>query len=230
MSECHDFSYQHYADIVRQARKTGYELGAFRDYDPQKRSIILRHDIDFSPDHALRLAALERTLGVQSTYFVLLHSEFYNAFSEATRRRLVAILELGHEIGLHYDPRFPDVRAEADLLSEYLQSPVSMIARHKPTSAGIDIDRENGLKNAYAKEFTSEIKYLSDSSQHWREGCLCGNLGKYERMQVLMHGEWWNEKTEDSFAIVQSMAELRQKEIGRHGAVEIASLRARLGV
>ena len=44
----------------------------------------------------------------------------------------------------------------------------------------------------YSKEFFVERKYLSDSGQFWREGCLCQNLNKYERLQVLIHPMWWS--------------------------------------
>ena len=46
------------------------------------RVVILRHDIDYSLDKAVALAELERELGVSSTYFVLLTSEFYNLLSK----------------------------------------------------------------------------------------------------------------------------------------------------
>ena len=46
--------------------------------------------------------------------------------------------------------------------------------------------------DAYSKEFFGERKYLSDSGQFWREDCLCQNLNKYERLQVLIHPMWWS--------------------------------------
>ena len=40
--------------------------------------MISRHDIDYSIEKAVELAALEAEENVKSTYFVLLSSEFYN--------------------------------------------------------------------------------------------------------------------------------------------------------
>jgi hypothetical protein len=44
---------------------------------------------------------------------------------------------------------------------------------------------------SYSNEFTKEMKYLSDSSGIWREGCCCKHLGNHDRFQILTHPEWW---------------------------------------
>ncbi len=51
-------------------------------YSSGKRYLILRHDVDFSVDRALELAKIENNYGISSTYFFLLHSDFYNIFEK----------------------------------------------------------------------------------------------------------------------------------------------------
>lgn len=228
LTSCNQFTYSHYADLLEQAKEQGYAIGPFRDHErllKEKRCIILRHDVDFSLSHALKMAALEHSHGVQSTYFILLHSPSYNPLTEDTKNTVKAILELGHELGLHYDPRFQLVTQEAELLSQYFDTKVTAIARHNPFGVKIDVDIPAGFVNAYSKEFFKEIKYVSDSSQHWREGCLCGNLGRYDKIQVLIHPEWWSATTIAPDQILADIGKLRTLEIERRNGLDVANLR-----
>lgn len=229
MTLCNQFTYNHYTELLELAKQQGYQIGPFRDHakllEKGKKSIILRHDVDFSLSHALKMAALEHSFGVQSTYFILLHSPSYNPLTEDTRNTVKAILELGHELGLHYDPRFQLVSQEAELLSQYFDTKVTAIARHNPFGVKIDVDMPAGFVNAYSKEFFKDIKYLSDSSQHWREGCLCGNLGKHEKMQVLVHPEWWASKTTPPDQTLLDIGDLRRLELERRNGLDVANLR-----
>ena len=45
-------------------------------------NLLLRHDIDFSPKNAVRMAELEHEYGARSTYTVLLSGHYYNAFEK----------------------------------------------------------------------------------------------------------------------------------------------------
>ena len=67
-----------------------------------QRKCILRHDIDYSLDNALKMAQLENQLGIQTTYYVLLDSSWYNLLSNNESNKLRQILELDHKIGLHF--------------------------------------------------------------------------------------------------------------------------------
>ena len=51
----------------------------FNEKIKNKFNIILRHDIDFDVDYALKMAKMENKLNIKSTYFFfLLKSNFYN--------------------------------------------------------------------------------------------------------------------------------------------------------
>src|SRR4029077_6277419 len=57
--------------------------------------LLLRHDVDQHPASALRMAAIERELGVLSTW--------YFRWRTANPRVIEAIAAEGHAVGLHYE-------------------------------------------------------------------------------------------------------------------------------
>lgn len=202
VTNCADRSYDHYIDTVKKAKAEGYLLGGFGVLDQLKaadKAILLRHDIDFSPTHALGLAGIERAYGVSSTFFVSLHRPHYAPLTKEMRQTIHALIELGHEIGLHYEPEFDHLEGEIAMLERYMGCKIVAIAKHNPFGSHIDLDKQSKPKNvvdAYG-DHVKEFKYISDSSGIWREGCWCGWLGQKDKIQVLTHPEWWNIDTVD---------------------------------
>lgn len=72
-----------------------YRIQNYHDPENMGKYVILRHDIDYSLDSALALARVEQKLGVSSTYFVLLTSDFYNPASKGSLEKLRAIQSMG---------------------------------------------------------------------------------------------------------------------------------------
>jgi len=62
-----------------------------------KQIVILRHDVDRNPENSLKVAKLEETIGIKSTYFFRVVPESYNL------NIMNKIADLGHEIGYHYE-------------------------------------------------------------------------------------------------------------------------------
>ena len=126
--EC-NFSFGHYFDVLEKA-KSNYDIvtvNEFTKLNNKKQCIILRHDVDVSLDHALKMAKYEDDKGFHSTYFILLHSKYYNALSEYSMTIIQSLSELGHEIGLHYDSKFlsnsnhkyvEQIKREVEILSD----------------------------------------------------------------------------------------------------------------
>jgi hypothetical protein len=204
------FSFQHYCEIVAEAVGLGYRFVRFCDLEAGQangRVLLMRHDIDFLPQNALRFAQIEAGFGVRATYFVRLHAQQYNPFNLQTYRILKTIRDHGHEIGLHYEPEFAGlvgedplemVRREKQILEQMLEIEVVSAAAHNPSQSGRVIAAEDlqvlGIRNeVYAPRFTAEMKYISDSGARWREGCVCKFLGRADQLQVLTHPIWWYE-------------------------------------
>lgn len=201
-----DFTRSNYRRLLKIA-KDRYKFQGYLD-DHQSACVIWRHDIDISPHAARRFARIETEEGIQATYFVLLHSEFYNALEREVVDCIREIRSLGHAIGLHFDPDFYDVKREAELethlefertIAERLfETSISIFSFHKTTEFSMSCTAHSyaGLVNAYSNRFQEEFAYCSDSNGYWRFKRLEDVLsGPFEpRLQVLTHAELWQDE------------------------------------
>jgi hypothetical protein len=191
-----------YRELLRLAKRR-LAFCSFRDYrDAPAGTVLWRHDLDFSVHRALAVARIEAEEGVRATHFVLLHSAFYNALEAEVAERVREIVSLGHELGLHFDPRFHEGRdlddalaRERALLEDLFETEVRAFSLHNPDVAGWSDGRDEiaGMVNAYGSYLKQHYAYASDSNGYWRFAPLDDVLehGDHERLQVLTHPEWW---------------------------------------
>lgn len=190
--------------------------------------LILRHDVDFSPELALPMAEIESELGVRCTYFVALHLH-YNPHNPLHARALRRIGALGHEIGLHYDSAVYDVAGSPEerlailqqhvmVLQDICQAPISSIARHNPSIATGEDPFARGVPflNAYDPLLFQDTVYLSDSCRAWRDGGLhaCWATPAPARIYLLIHPEVWSDQ--DRSARLDYLATLRERVLQEH--------------
>jgi len=200
------FTYDAYREMIALLREAGYVFRNYHDGQKISRCVILRHDIDTCLAQAVKLAEVEAELGVCSTWFVLLRTDFYNVASRQGQAQLRRILELGHEIGLHFDEvaygreltaeeTSAAIQKECGILSELLDTPVTTVSMHRPSKATLEADLQiPGIVNSYGKTFFRDFKYLSDSRCHWREPVLdIIRSGDYDRLHILTHAFWYHE-------------------------------------
>jgi hypothetical protein len=97
-----------YEKCLRKIVDVGYQSFLIKDTARgiPSQSIIMRHDIEYSLECAVTMARLEAKHGICASYYVLLHAPFYNPYTPQNMEILGEILELGHEIGLHYETYF----------------------------------------------------------------------------------------------------------------------------
>ena len=190
---------------------------------------ILRHDVDFVTGPALKMAELEASLGIRASYFLQLSSPFYNLLGREKclfPRRLV---ELGHEVGLHYDTRvisaigehqpLEALRAQTDILSNLAGSRVKSIAMHNPSLSGHDPFKDvDGLINAYDSDYTTRIAYFSDSAGAWRDETVeafeSGHIPP--KLQLLVHPIFWSEKPTDRWSKLNELYQRSTEELRDH--------------
>ncbi|HVR40189.1 MAG TPA: hypothetical protein VMU84_13925 [Thermoanaerobaculia bacterium] len=199
-----DFTEAHFREVVRLAKRN-YRFISFEEVATDERSILWRHDIDLSPHRALALARIEAEEGVTATYFVLLHSEYYNALEHEVAEKIVAIAQLGHNIGLHFDPAFYEAMGHTDIEGAVLREKelieatfgvtLRAISWHNPSALERIDDRETvgGLINAYSASIREKFSYLSDSHGFWRFRRLHDVISAAEEpfLHILTHAEWW---------------------------------------
>ena len=83
-----DFTQDNYERLIKIAKDRfqfiEYDSRNFQNKDDSRR-ILWRHDIDYSPHRALKLAKIEYRNQVKSTYFIQITSKYYNAFENEIR-------------------------------------------------------------------------------------------------------------------------------------------------
>lgn len=202
------FTYDFYKKLLYLLMGNEYQVQNYHTYKECKKCVILRHDIDNSLDAAVRLGEIEQKLGITSTYFVLLRTDFYNPASQHSLEKLHHLQKMGHEIGLHFDEKaYPEggqedtvarILQERDILSAILGTPVTTVSMHRPSRATLEADLSiPDMVNSYSKTFFHDFKYLSDSRRRWREPVLdIVRSGKCDKLHILTHAFWYHEQEE----------------------------------
>jgi len=205
-----NFSFQHYNQILKLAKRQGYKFCFFsKRPDKKNKRIYMRHDVDFSVERTLRLAKIENKNGIVSTFFIRFNAPFYNLFDPNCLKIIKEIIGLGHQIGLHFDEKCINPR---ELTKKNIEKEVvsqlrvfknyfnikNIVSFHCPSNFVFDKRFDpNKFISVYSPQFFSKIKYLSDSRGQWREGCVCKFLKSSpppKNLQVLIHAEWWGIK------------------------------------
>jgi hypothetical protein len=201
-----DFTTDNFRRLVRLA-KANYLFRRFTDFDPAERFVLWRHDVDFSVHRAAKMARIEAEEGVTATYFLHLHSEFYNLLEFEVKRLVKELVSFGHALGLHFDTHYYGVEhpeqleqlldREKCILEESFEAEIRVFSFHITSPAIVQFDnpKYSGLINAYADYFRTEVPYCSDSNGYWRHRRLEDVLQKAAdpRLQVLTHPELWQE-------------------------------------
>jgi hypothetical protein len=206
------FDYETYRTLLEFLNRTNVNV-TFEDFplrDYSMRYFILRHDVDFSPEAALRMADLEAKMGIRASYFVLLSTSYYNLLSEQYLDFPRRLIGMGHEVGLHYDLRvytdlgqdrlLETLEADINLLTKLAGKKVRSIAMHNPSISGGDPFRNTKqFINAYDDPYTKDIVFLSDSCGAWRDEAVSAfeTCNIPSRLQLLVHPLFWDRETAD---------------------------------
>lgn len=203
------FTYLSYRNLVNLLLENGYEITDYHNHKQKSKNVILRHDIDYDLDKAVIMSGIEYEMGVKSTYFVLLTSDFYNVFSKNSIERLKEIIKNGHELGLHFDEEKYlgcDIESmcryilnEAQILQNAVNTKINVVSMHRPSRRSLDADLQiPGMVNSYGYKFFHDYKYLSDSRRRWREPVneIIKNGGA-GNLHILTHPFWYFEEEQD---------------------------------
>ena len=200
------FGIAEYKKLIIFFKKNNFKFKLFHENLNKGKNLILRHDIDFCPFRALRLAREEKKLNVRSSYFFLLNTSFYNLNHYNTKCALLEIASLGHDIGLHFDAALYDspkdlkkaLLTEKKYLEKISKKKIKIISFHRPNKKIVSMDAKviGGLAHTYMKKFIKNIKYCSDSQGTWRfdnpkDIVEKNNDKKNFTIHLLTHPIWW---------------------------------------
>lgn len=174
-----------------------------------KKEILLRHDIDFSPQNAIKIAKIEKKNKVYSTFYIQILSPFYSINLDKNLIYLKNIIELGHNIGLHFDASSYKIKSEKDLI-KFLNLEKKILARlldlnirkiksfsfHNPSKRHLNFKKFKyaNMINCYSDYIKSRYYYFSDSNGYWKKFNIKNFFIDHEKIQFLSHPIWWNEK------------------------------------
>lgn len=202
------FTLQKYEELLKSAKRN-YKFIFYNELnDFCTKSIILRHDFEFSPPLALKMAEIESKYGIKSTTFINIHSEYYNVFEGSTYEIIQNIIGMGHQIGVHFDAHFYKVETEQqletlllkekELLEHFFNINIDTFSFHNTNEfvLGFKKDYYAGLINTYSPKYFENIGYCADSTGYWRYENLFDriNEAKDDVIQVLIHDGMWQEE------------------------------------
>ncbi len=201
-----DFTEAGYEALLCEASRH-FRFMDFSELAGNEGECIWRHDVDMSPHRAVRLAEIEKNVGVRAHYFIMLGSRFYNPFEPGITQILKRLARMGHGIGLHFDPStipFPNdsgciqeaLLKQIDMLSFVLEAFVGSFSLHNPTAAqvvGLAMEKYENLLNVSAPSLVNSFSYCSDSNGIWRHRRLIDVVrdSSVRRLYALTHPEWW---------------------------------------
>jgi len=168
-------------------------IQSFRDYKIVSRitepegQLFIRHDVDFDLDLAVELAKIEYKMGVRAVYFVMVTSPYYNIFSEEFG--IFEILELGHDVLLHYDHKF-DWKLQLDIFTDFMGYCPDLISMHRPRNTDKLDANPIKIESTYSDRYSKDAKYFSDANCLWRYGYPEPQVG-LRTVQLMTHPVWW---------------------------------------
>ena len=204
-----DFTFDNYRKLILLAKSRNIRFIFHKDeFVPERKDVIWRHDVEFEPDYALRMAQIEHEEKVKATYFFQLHSPYYNVVDPHYRKVFNCIKDMGHCVGLHFDSAYWGITDESQL-NDY----IIIDKEYFEKNMGVEIDTFSfhnttpftqscleysygGLINVYASFFKEHYNYCGDSLGFWRFDRLEDVLidEKVQHLQVLTHDGNWNDK------------------------------------
>ena len=176
-----DFSLDIYRELLETLQAQGYQLITFADYcrgERPKKFVILRHDVDARPLNSVRVAQVEHSMGVKASYY------FRVTKNSNVPDVIRTIVQLGHEIGYHYEDMSickGDAEAAWSHFKTWLRYfrtyyPVETICMHgAPTSKWDskalwkthDYKSKGVIGEPYLDTDFSDVFYLTDTGRCW---------------------------------------------------------------
>lgn len=171
-------------------------------------TLFLRHDIKISLNRALPLAEFEQEYGLPATYMVRTDSPLYSLQERYARIHLLELIQMGHEVGLHFDLTCAEQQSQSFLrviesrlhaaceqLEQIICRPVRTVSFQRPIpllfGGPLIID---GRVNADAHELRTWC--ISESEGTWQEDEPMVSIERPRGhiLQIILHPIWWGEK------------------------------------
>jgi hypothetical protein len=221
-----DFTEESYKQCLELVNKN-YHVISYPDYKKEGKACLWRHDIDYSPHRALKLAELDCKYSINSYFFIWLHSDKYNFFEKEIHQIFKEISSMGLHIGLHFDIEYysPEIESidillsklsyEKRLMEESLDTEIHAFSLHNPSLLNVTLNDVEycGMINVYNNYIKEHFKYVSDSFCFWRFERLLDILQteEFEKIHILTHPECWTPNSLPPYQRIMRAIEGRYK-------------------
>ncbi len=175
-----DFTVQKYRELLRALINSNYQFQTFEEFilKPEKKSVVLRHDVDLLPKNSLVFAQIQASKGIKGTYY-------FRAVPQSWDKKIIKeIADLGHEIGYHYecltttqgDVEFGIHDFESNLSALRTLSPVSTICMHGSPLSKYDskdlwktyrYQDYDIIAEPYFDVDYNQVFYITDTGRKW---------------------------------------------------------------
>ena len=205
-----EFTYKGYTSLLETALANKYAFISFTEAkSTAEKFCMLRHDVDADLKAAHEMATIEAGLNIKSTYFIMLRSPIYNLFSRSNHDLLKKIINLGHNIGLHFDEAFKAkdkdlndlINEEALIIEKMFDKKINVVSFHQPGPKIISNEiKISNFINTYDKKDLEGIHYISDSNKVWKNETPWETFetSGFKKLHLLIHPMWWMLDKEDS--------------------------------
>jgi len=95
-----DFTLFKYKELCEALLDSGFNTITMQEYmqgQAVEPFVILRHDVDRRPEMALKMAEMEKNMGIRATYYFRMMPGVFEPWIIKTMH------DMGHEIGYHYE-------------------------------------------------------------------------------------------------------------------------------
>lgn len=175
-----DFTVQKYRELLRALINSNYQFQTFEEFilAPEKKSVVLRHDVDLLPKNSLIFAQIQASKGIKGTYY-------FRAVPQSWDKKIIQeIADLGHEIGYHYeclttthgDLKFGIHDFESNLSALRTLVPVSTICMHGSPLSKYDskdlwktyrYQDYDIIAEPYFDVDYNQVFYITDTGRKW---------------------------------------------------------------
>lgn len=182
-----DFTYKKYRQLIEALANNGYRFVTFEEFvdSPNGKVVILRHDIDRLPGHALETAYIESSIGAKGSY------HFRINIGRKAPWYVKDLISSGHEIAYHYEDlsavskrKTVNDKSLNSAFSRFKENlswfrnfyPVKVISMHGDPISGVDnrdlwkvfdYRNEGIICEPYFDIDYSSVLYLTDTGRKW---------------------------------------------------------------
>lgn len=220
---CKPFTYDEYRYILKRLETQGYRFVDYHEaledvHNPNTQHFaVIRHDLDVSLENAIKIAKIDNELNIQSTFFILVNTNFYHVFWNQDTLLIKGLQSLDREIGLHFafqeKPEAWVLNHERIGFEGYYQTKIDFFTIHCPHKLNEEFSALlYGLQNVSEIQ---NVKYFGDGWGQWRHGhpLESDEFKQGKPLHLNFHPIWWNEEPKSPLICLNEFIKRKNKEL-----------------